>query len=224
MQDEGWEDPEVGIGDLRASGRLPPPKPSEETPPPPPEPAVDVDTEEPGSSRALVDGLLIGSEKAEELAARTGDQVQLITPIGRMTPAGRIPGVMAVRVAGVFDADHHDYDRWLVYASLPVAQAFLRAGDRVTASRSRSTTSSSSASQAGGSGRGRRRRAQRPHRPGLAGAEPQPVLGDGAREDRQRLVGARASPAASRHQPRRTAAPRGVPPRSASPAAAASPR
>ncbi|MBZ5714408.1 FtsX-like permease family protein [Nannocystis pusilla] len=132
-EDEGWEDPEVEIGKLRASGKLPPAATSsEETPPPPPEPAVDVDAEEPGSSGALVDGLLIGSEKAKELAARTGDQVQLITPIGRMTPAGRIPGVMAVRVAGVFDADHYDYDRWLVYASLPVAQAFLRAGDRVT--------------------------------------------------------------------------------------------
>lgn len=130
-EDEDWEDPEVEIGKLRASGKLPPaPKPSEASPPLPPEPEPDL--EEPAPNRALVDGLLIGSEKAKELAARTGDQVQLITPIGRMTPAGRIPGVMAVRIAGVFDADHYDYDRWLVYASLPVAQAFLRAGDRVT--------------------------------------------------------------------------------------------
>ncbi|MDC0715363.1 ABC transporter permease [Nannocystis bainbridge] len=127
--DEGWEDPEVEIGKLRAKGQLPPaaaPGASQ------PEPEVEPEVEAPISRDALVDGLLIGSEKAKELAARTGDQVQLITPIGRMTPAGRIPGVMAVRIAGVFDADHYDYDRWLVYASLPVAQAFLRAGDRVT--------------------------------------------------------------------------------------------
>lgn len=129
-EDEGWEDPEVEIGKLRAAGKLAPAKP-EAAPEPEPAPEVETQLETP-ADKPLVDGLLIGAEKAKELAARTGDQVQLITPIGRMTPAGRIPGVMAVRIAGVFDADHYDYDRWLVYASLPVAQAFLRAGDRVT--------------------------------------------------------------------------------------------
>jgi lipoprotein-releasing system permease protein len=58
--------------------------------------------------------------------------VQLITPIGRSTPAGRIPGVMSVRVAGIFDANHYEYDRWLVYAPLPIVQAFLRTGDRIS--------------------------------------------------------------------------------------------
>jgi ABC-type lipoprotein release transport system permease subunit len=76
--------------------------------------------------------VFIGSEKAKELASHLGDPVQLITPIGRLTPAGRIPGVMKVKVAGVFDANHYEYDRWLVYANLPLAQAFLRAGDRVS--------------------------------------------------------------------------------------------
>jgi hypothetical protein len=80
----------------------------------------------------VLDGIFIGSEKAKELAAHLGDPVQLITPIGRLTPAGRIPGVMKVKVAGVFDANHYEYDRWLVYADLPIAQAFLRAGDRVS--------------------------------------------------------------------------------------------
>lgn len=131
-EDEGWEDPEVEIGKLRAAGKLPPasaPAPAAGEPEPEPEP---LEVEETDAARPRFDGIFIGSEKAKELAARTGDQVQLITPIGRLTPAGRIPGVMAVRVAGVFDADHYEYDRWLVYTTLPVAQAFLRAGDRVT--------------------------------------------------------------------------------------------
>lgn len=128
---DGWEDPEVEIGKLRAAGKLPEaPTPAFE----PTKPASQPEPEEPEEpvNTAVLDGIFIGSEKAKELAARTGDQVQLITPIGRLTPAGRIPGVMAVKVAGVFDADHYEYDRWLVYATLPVAQAFLRAGDRVT--------------------------------------------------------------------------------------------
>lgn len=130
--DDGWEDPEVEIGKLRARGELPPEKPPAVPAEAPAEAEPEADDAEEPDAQPLLDAIFIGSEKAKELGARTGDQVQLITPIGRMTPAGRIPGVMAVKVAGVFDADHYEYDRWLIYATLPVAQAFLRAGDRVT--------------------------------------------------------------------------------------------
>lgn len=132
-EDEGWEDPEQEIARLRKEGKLPPAV----TPPPDSaaEPEPEQGNEDPESTSdadAVLDGIFIGSEKAKELAAHLGDPVQLITPIGRLTPAGRIPGVMKVKVAGVFDASHYEYDRWLVYSALPIAQAFLRAGDRVT--------------------------------------------------------------------------------------------
>ncbi len=128
--EEGWEDPEAEIARLRKLGKLapansPPTLAPETEPEPEPEP-------EPESESPPLEGVFIGSEKAKELAAHLGDPVQLITPIGRLTPAGRIPGVMKVKVAGVFDAHHYEYDRWLVYADLKLAQAFLRAGDRVS--------------------------------------------------------------------------------------------
>lgn len=136
--EEGWEDAEIEINRLRQQGKLPPapkdiqPDPSETPAEPEAEPEVEptADGEEPREEQ--LDGVFIGSEKAKELASHLGDPVQLITPIGRLTPAGRIPGVMKVKVAGVFDANHYEYDRWLVYANLPLAQAFLRAGDRVS--------------------------------------------------------------------------------------------
>jgi ABC-type lipoprotein release transport system permease subunit len=128
-EEEGWEDPEQEIARLRKEGKLATAaKPIADEPEP--EPAEELETET--NSEAVLDGIFIGSEKAKELAAHLGDAVQLITPIGRLTPAGRIPGVMKVKVAGVFDAHHYEYDRWLVYAALPIAQAFLRAGDRVS--------------------------------------------------------------------------------------------
>lgn len=127
-EEDGWEDPEEEIARLRQEGKLPPAKPPVETPEPESEPEPVV--ESPGEP--VLDGVFIGAEKAKELAAHLGDPVQLITPIGRLTPAGRIPGVMKVKVAGVFDAHHYEYDRWLVYSTLPIAQAFLRAGDRVS--------------------------------------------------------------------------------------------
>lgn len=136
--EEGWEDPEQEIARLRQQGKLPPaskdsqPATAEE---PTEEPETEPETEPAGDGEPReeqLDGVFIGSEKAKELASHLGDPVQLITPIGRLTPAGRIPGVMKVKVAGVFDANHYEYDRWLVYANLPLAQAFLRAGDRVS--------------------------------------------------------------------------------------------
>ena len=136
IDEDGWEDPEAEIARLRAEGKLPPAAGAGEgAEPSSPEPGPERDPEPSGRSSdrpAVLGPVLIGSEKAKELIAHVGDRVQLITPIGRSTPAGRIPGVMAVRVAGVFDADHYEYDRWLVYAPLSLVQSFLRTGDRVS--------------------------------------------------------------------------------------------
>jgi len=140
IDEDGWEDPALEIARLRAEGLLPrldgaggSGQPAAESVGPTDgpgaaEPADDAEAE----SSAIPGSVLIGSEKARELVAHVGDRVQLITPIGRSTPAGRIPGVMSVRVAGIFDANHYEYDRWLVYAPLPIVQAFLRTGDRIT--------------------------------------------------------------------------------------------
>ncbi len=139
--DDGWEDPEEEIPKLRRAGLLPP-----ETDPPEGLDAAVGEIEDraapPSKSaappsrtrpeKAVLAPVLIGSEKARELIAHLGDRVQLITPIGRQTPVGRMPGRMDVRVAGVFHANHYEYDRWLIYAPLGVVQSFLRTGDRIT--------------------------------------------------------------------------------------------
>ncbi|MCB9702762.1 MAG: FtsX-like permease family protein [Myxococcales bacterium] len=146
-EDEGWEDPADEIPKLREAGVLPP-RPdatdggegesegaeavADATPPSATTSTTDADEHEDDGAGSLPGPVLIGSEKAKELIAHVGDRVQLISPIGRQTPAGRIPGRMDVRVAGVFDADHYEYDRWLVYAPLGLVQSFLRTGDRVS--------------------------------------------------------------------------------------------
>ncbi len=76
--------------------------------------------------------ILIGRELSMELGVRLGASVQLITPIGRVTPAGQVPGVLAAKVGGVFYSGMYEYDRKNVYAPLPVVQRFLLTGDRVT--------------------------------------------------------------------------------------------
>lgn len=140
--DEGWEDPEEEIPKLRQAGILPPktdlPEGSDaatgagqsKNRAAPPTKTVLPSHRKPEG--AVLAPVLIGSEKARELIAHLGDRIQLITPIGRQTPVGRMPGRMDVRVAGVFDANHYEYDRWLIYAPLGVVQSFLRTGDRIT--------------------------------------------------------------------------------------------
>jgi ABC-type lipoprotein release transport system permease subunit len=121
---DDWEDP-VDVLDLPDA----PAQPSEPAPEPEPEPEPDT---RPPRREGIVDPILIGRELANELAVGVGTRVQLITPVGRLTPAGRVPGILAAKVGGVFHSGMYEYDRKNVYTPLPVAQAFLRTGDRVS--------------------------------------------------------------------------------------------
>jgi len=116
--DEGGEDPREGDGEA---------EPASDDGPPDDEQDVEAERAE-----GVIDPVLIGRELANELAVGLGTRVQLITPVGRLTPAGRVPGILAAKVGGVFHSGMYEYDRKNVYTPLPVAQAFLRTGDRVT--------------------------------------------------------------------------------------------
>ena len=138
-EDDGWEDPAAEIERLRESGELPPAPQgagAREAEPEPddtlePEPDLEDDAETQGDE-PILDPVLIGRELSMELGVRVGAEVQLVTPVGRMTPAGRIPGVLGAKIAGVFFSGMYEYDRKNVYAPLPIVQRFLRAGDRVS--------------------------------------------------------------------------------------------
>ncbi|MCB9702763.1 MAG: FtsX-like permease family protein [Myxococcales bacterium] len=134
-----WEDPAVEIPRLRDAGTIPPAvtpvdAPVDDSPDSPEEPAEAVeasdDADEPESAAALVP-LLIGAELAEVLGVPLGARVQVITPIGRITPMGQVPSVLAVRVVGVFFSGSYTHDGRSVYAPLDRVQALLRIGDRV---------------------------------------------------------------------------------------------
>lgn len=135
---DGWEDPTKEIEQLREQGLVPD------------APEGGDDGDEGGDEGGGGDGepddlgivgaaeaesifpILIGKELSAELGVGEGAQLQLITPIGRMTPAGRVPGQLVTKVAGVFFSGMYEYDRKNVYAPLEVVQRFLLVGDRVT--------------------------------------------------------------------------------------------
>jgi len=148
-EDDGWEDPAEEIQRLREEGKLPP-APDEPASDDGDEPASD-DGDEPASAdggsasddpfgpdrvmdddSVVLEPVLVGRELSMELSVGVGSQVQLITPVGRLTPAGRIPGQLWTKVAAVFFSGMYEYDRKNVYAPLRTVQKFLLVGDRVT--------------------------------------------------------------------------------------------
>ncbi|HZY20153.1 MAG TPA: lipoprotein-releasing ABC transporter permease subunit [Ramlibacter sp.] len=58
-------------------------------------------------------GIVLGSELARSLGVRVGDPVTLIAPSGQVTPAGIVPRLKQMTVAGTFDSGHYEYDSGL---------------------------------------------------------------------------------------------------------------
>jgi lipoprotein-releasing system permease protein len=58
--------------------------------------------------------VVLGTALAKSLGVRVGDPVTLIVPSGQVTPAGVVPRLKQMEVAGVFDSGHYEYDSALV--------------------------------------------------------------------------------------------------------------
>lgn len=77
-------------------------------------------------------GLVVGKELAKHLGLLVGDTVNVISPMGNITPLGMMPRMKPFRVVGIFNTGMFEYDSTLAYVSLTQAQAFFDLGDTVT--------------------------------------------------------------------------------------------
>ena len=83
----------------------------------------------------LHDGLpaiIMGKELSRMLAVQPGDSVTLVSPMGKLTPVGRVPQNRKFKVTAIFDSGMYEYDATMVYVSLKEAQDFLGLDDRAT--------------------------------------------------------------------------------------------
>ena len=71
------------------------------------------------------EGVILGSELASKLMVDPGDEVRMISPIGKVTPMGLIPRTKNFVVAGVFKSGFYQYDAGLSFVSLQGAQRFF---------------------------------------------------------------------------------------------------
>ncbi|WP_159910670.1 lipoprotein-releasing ABC transporter permease subunit [Pantoea sp. 18069] len=70
--------------------------------------------------------VVLGIELARSLGVRSGDAVTLIVPGGQVTPAGVVPRLKQMTVAGTFDSGHYEYDSALVMLHHEDAQRLFR--------------------------------------------------------------------------------------------------
>lgn len=77
-------------------------------------------------------GLVIGKELARNLDLFVGDRVNVVSPLGNITPLGMVPKMKGFRVVGIFHTGMFEYDSTLAYVWLREAQNFLGMGDAVT--------------------------------------------------------------------------------------------
>jgi lipoprotein-releasing system permease protein len=79
-----------------------------------------------------VPGIILGVELAKHLGASLKDTIQVISPLGTMTPMGMMPKMKRFQVVGIFYSGMYEYDNTMAYLSLGSAQKFFGMGDRVT--------------------------------------------------------------------------------------------
>ena len=82
-----------------------------------------------GVLQSLVPGgfdVVIGRDLAMAMGAMPGEQVTLISPSGQITPAGALPRLKQMRLAGLFSSGHYEYDSALVLMHVQDAARLFR--------------------------------------------------------------------------------------------------
>ena len=70
-------------------------------------------------------GIVIGRELSRILGVFYGEEINIVSPLGNMTPMGMVPRMKKFTIVGIFDSGMYEYDTSLAYISLPAAQKFF---------------------------------------------------------------------------------------------------
>jgi len=77
-------------------------------------------------------GIILGVELARHLSVNIDDPIQVISPLGTVTPMGMMPKMKRFRVKGIFYSGMYEYDNTMAYISLESAQKFFAMETRIT--------------------------------------------------------------------------------------------
>ncbi len=71
-------------------------------------------------------GVVLGNELARALGVKTGDNITLVAPGRQVTPAGVVPRMKQLKVVGLLDSGHYEYDATLALLHMDDAQKIFR--------------------------------------------------------------------------------------------------
>ena len=71
-------------------------------------------------------GIVLGSELAQTMGVRPGDDITIVAPGGQVTPAGVVPRLKRLTVVGTFSAGHFEYDSGLALMHVDDAARLFR--------------------------------------------------------------------------------------------------
>jgi len=69
--------------------------------------------------------ILLGNELANMLNVNINDVIEIISPMGRLTPVGSVPRVMRFKIGGIFKTGMYEFDSTLAYAGIEETARFL---------------------------------------------------------------------------------------------------
>jgi lipoprotein-releasing system permease protein len=72
--------------------------------------------------------VVLGIQLARSLGVEAGDVITVVTPGGQTTPAGVVPRLKQLTVAGVFNAGHYEYDSGMALMHIDDAARLFRSG------------------------------------------------------------------------------------------------
>jgi lipoprotein-releasing system permease protein len=78
------------------------------------------------------DSIIIGRRMADQLHINVGDHLTMISPTGNVTAFGTIPRQKSFKVIAVFEVGMHEFDKSVIFMTLPSAQQFFKLPDQVT--------------------------------------------------------------------------------------------
>ncbi|MBE9505144.1 MAG: ABC transporter permease, partial [Proteobacteria bacterium] len=84
------------------------------------------------SADNAVPGIVVGKELSRMLGVFYGEEINIVSPLGNMTPLGMVPRMKKFRVVGIFDSGMYEYDTSLAYIVLSEAQSFFNMEEEVT--------------------------------------------------------------------------------------------
>jgi len=77
-------------------------------------------------------GIILGRELASAIGVLKGDDISIISPLGKIGPLGMLPKVRQFRVVGIFEVGMFEYDSNLVLTGLHEAQEFFEMNNDIT--------------------------------------------------------------------------------------------